>query len=669
MRLLLLTLVLWLGPTVAGSWAVAPSRSFEYLYVESNSGDASGGHVAICFDAQCYHFQQDEAQTIRLHRDTAAEFDYHYRLLGNRTIHAMRVQISTPTYDRLRGAFQERLQIQDRQVDVLRSLASDRALLEEIDRHHGEAPGLGVEVPGSAYFVADEGAAAVRRWPGTERAAVLERLAERVGAAYGSDYIERRTAALQAAIGALRPEVETEALPQAGRLPSGPAGFATRHRDLLSGWLALAVLRAAPALRAGTYHTAADSDFVLTPAEIEVLRVRAERQAGALLGLLASQRPDWGYPLMVGMARLLALQASIDSGSLVVLDDFSTQAPTVTGEVVARHAAVLRQMRDERRADFRAARRAFFAAPSDDETSLSGLEVTANLVVDIDRALAQQVPLRVYTGGLVPARSASRWDWPLPAVPQAAVAGAVATARAREDAYRAALVRLYPYDLFSHNCVTEIFRTMDTALASAANPAADPDHAGVASAAALGGHVEWRGTLNFIPFVSARAVEQAYRVTERVERPSYRRIALADMKRRESRWRVELRESNVLTARSYSYNHDDPLFLFFTDNVVWRRPLYGVANLVVGIGGVLTGVALLPVDGGSTLRAGLSGVLFSVPEIAFVNIRKGSLAYAPRSWLSDGATPGLSVGQPARGADASTTACPADRQVVEQCGS
>ena len=45
---------------------------------------------------------------------------------------------------------------------------------------------------------------------------------------------------------------------------------------------------------------------------------------------------------------------------------------------------------------------------------------------------------------------------------------------------------------------------------------------------------------------------------------------------------------------------------------------------------LLAGVFTLAVDRGDLLRAGLRGVLFSLPELAFFNIRKGSLLVAPR---------------------------------------
>jgi hypothetical protein len=83
------------------------------------------------------------------------------------------------------------------------------------------------------------------------------------------------------------------------------------------------------------------------------------------------------------------------------------------------------------------------------------------------------------------------------------------------------------------------------------------------------------------------------------------------------------------------------------DCLYLRRPLYGIANLAVGIGGTLAGIAWLPVDHGATLRAGLNGALFSVPELAFINIRKGSFAFAPRHWMgNDGARSSESQSMP-----------------------
>jgi hypothetical protein len=52
-----------------------------------------------------------------------------------------------------------------------------------------------------------------------------------------------------------------------------------------------------------------------------------------------------------------------------------------------------------------------------------------------------------------------------------------------------------------------------------------------------------------------------------------------------------------------------------------------MANLVTGVGATLAGVAALPFDRGKTLWAGLKSIVFSLPELAFFNIRKGSFDY------------------------------------------
>ena len=100
---------------------------------------------------------------------------------------------------------------------------------------------------------------------------------------------------------------------------------------------------------------------------------------------------------------------------------------------------------------------------------------------------------------------------------------------------------------------------------------------------------------------------------------------------RENPLRVWLRECNVLTSTIYPRNADDSFFLLFTDDVVAPRPLLGTVNLAAGLGAAVAGVPLLPFDGGRMLVAGLRGAIFSLPELAFVNLRKGSFDHVPRA--------------------------------------
>jgi hypothetical protein len=177
--------------------------------------------------------------------------------------------------------------------------------------------------------------------------------------------------------------------------------------------------------------------------------------------------------------------------------------------------------------------------------------------------------------------------------------------------------------------VTEIFRTIDVALAATlSNP--DAEAIRRESTRRLGGYVEVDYTFTFIPATSALAVGDAYAVAETIDVPSYRLAALGRMYRQDNAARVYLRESNTLTSTLYRRNPSDSAFLFFTDDMIAIRPLLGAVNIVAGLGVSAAGLFALPIDGGDLLRAGLRGVLFSLPELAFFNIRKGSLIFAPR---------------------------------------
>jgi hypothetical protein len=196
----------------------------------------------------------------------------------------------------------------------------------------------------------------------------------------------------------------------------------------------------------------------------------------------------------------------------------------------------------------------------------------------------------------------------LRAAGDAAARTARAYARAVDDHYR--------YDLVRRNCVTETFRTIDATL----GPDAD---------AALGARIgvdAWHA----IPAVATRAVRRSWRVASTDVTPSYRSERVAALARAGNPIAVRLRESNTLTSTVYRRTRDDSVFLFFTDDALPLRPLLGAANLGVGVGASVAGALVSPFDGGTLFLAGLQGMLWSVPELFFVNVRKGSFDWVPR---------------------------------------
>jgi hypothetical protein len=165
---------------------------------------------------------------------------------------------------------------------------------------------------------------------------------------------------------------------------------------------------------------------------------------------------------------------------------------------------------------------------------------------------------------------------------------------------------------------------MESAVARAAPPGVPLEDA---LGRRLGGRVSLDGSLSFIPFLSAAAVDAHLAVAETAELPSYRLDRVARLEAAHGRLGTWLREGNTLTSTIYRRNPDDSFFVFFTDDTVALRPILGAVNLVAAAGASVVGLATLPLDHGARLRAALRGALFSLPELAFVNIRKGSFTH------------------------------------------
>jgi hypothetical protein len=198
-----------------------------------------------------------------------------------------------------------------------------------------------------------------------------------------------------------------------------------------------------------------------------------------------------------------------------------------------------------------------------------------------------------------------------PATPQAELRASLAAARRRLHALRGDLRAERRYGLLERNCATGIIETLNASLGSARSA----EHA-------LGGRLEAGDGLGFVPFVLFGQVRERLAVT-RVERiASYRERRLRAQ--RDASWLGSIREATTLTSSIYRPRADDTSFLLFTDDVFWARPAFGLVNLGWGLADGLAGVVTAPLDRGRRFRRGFSGAFFSLPELAWVNVRKGS---------------------------------------------
>jgi hypothetical protein len=546
-----------------------------------------------------------------------------------------RIPVSDETYRLIRDEFARRHMVQDQHLRARAAFAADRKLLATLlARSTRSAPEEPIPLEGVGFFFEQARAPDARPDPAPQaEAPALVALRARVVEAHGEGFIDAAMDRIRGQLLELGPEERPRPRDlSAEQAPASAYGFAGRYQDLFVSLLSLEVLRDARPLRMdGVTGTDGDGPS-LDDADRELIGRLTGALESSLVRLLRSSRPDRGFPLLVGMARLIALDEARRAGTWRFLDAFPADAPVIPAGRIRERPGLTEALLAEAREDFAAAHARLVARAESHavpEADFVALETAGNRLIETSRTVDGRRPMRLAPGLRVPSRPAVLAEPIAPSVTDEALARHAATAREHEAAYESELRRLYGYNVVTRNCVTEIFRTIDAALAATlAEP--DPDGIRRESTRRLGGYVDPQGPLTFIPAAAALAVRDAYAGVETVEIPSYRLAALARMYRQDNVARVYLRESNTLTSTLYRRHPADSAFLFFTDDMIAIRPLLGVLNLVAGVGVSAAGLFALPIDGGDLLGEGLRGMLFSLPELAFFNIRKGSLLWAPR---------------------------------------
>lgn len=155
------------------------------------------------------------------------------------------------------------------------------------------------------------------------------------------------------------------------------------------------------------------------------------------------------------------------------------------------------------------------------------------------------------------------------------------------------------YSLFTKNCVTELLAELKE-VSGADLPVENPTISGL-----------------FIPFFSERYVADALGSGERIHYRSYRNELLLVE-------RDPVTEMSTISSRYYVWNERDSWFLFFAENRPVARPLFGVVNLFFGGAQSLIGFGAVPFDRGQRLSRGIRGMAFSLSEVAFISVRKGT---------------------------------------------
>ncbi len=622
--------------------ALTSAASFGYLYIESSEGNSSGGHSAIQFGDEIYHYQHHDSGLIRLLRQDKQEFHFLYRFLQNRRIHLSHIEVSEETFNRLKEYFKLQFLAQDQQFKQLNDLHKDRLLLRHL---------LYQQSPDDSFLDADFSAVLQLNGVGlfyagqefdnkkndwhtrkvngvqSQSSNTIAMLHKKIGQAYGQDYLSNRREEINTQIKALMPGhwPETKTILSKDNFPPAINSFADSYTNYLTGLAAIKVLMEQQPLRTDAFFITQES---VSPEDKEVLVRLRDQLALSFLKSVNSGRPDWGYAVMVNMARLIAIDLSLQRGQWVFIDDFAQDSEWIGADQFARHGEQMQVQIKDALANFIQSRKAVLNPEGSSEANYSILEMSANRYFELLKGKHNKA-VRYIGEKALPTRSISLPDWTAPQLTQQRIKNALSELDDYEDKFFKELTEHYRYNLITRNCVTELFRTINQSLLQQRKANADPSkQAGLLmeeSMNLLGGNIS--ATYNFIPFVSFQSVQNHYNVTTSEVLNSYRSQQLEKLSTRSEGLMDVLRESNTFTSTLYAYNPEDAFFVFFTDDNLVMRPIFGAFNTVAGIGQSLFGFLSWPFDAGKNLKSGATGILMSLPELVFLNMRKGSYKY------------------------------------------
>ena len=607
-----MTAAFWLAAFLllgaGGAQAEEPARFVDYVYVDANEGSASGGHVALRLGDRTFHFGYQDPGVLRIDRSESERFDRVYGMLENRNREISRLRVSSQTFDLLRSSFNERYLRETAEFALLEGLARDRQFF--LDWREGSP---GVALRGAGYF---------RTQGAGERARggnAISRLRARVLRHHGEDFLARRISEARAELDALpsRAENPASSLAAPGQHPSRGYGLSAAATDARGRIEAFTVLRQGATLDPRAVVRLDSGDFAIDRRSHAWMAAFAQRLEGELADAAASSRPDSGFVLLVGMARLLALEETMRSGQLVVLDVFPFDSFRLSVAEVEARGGRLSEITPQVQAELQRVGEVVATNARVRESDYAALEAIVNRYAELTRAQATGADLRASPGRLLPERARRRQISFKERPADAVLERRVAELEALADTQSRRLDDAHHYNILTHNCASEIFAQIERAFAEEGASASE------VSRARLGGHVPPGRGLEFIPFVAADTVQSHYELAGIEKIPSYRVQRVEEMASREGGF-SRLRESNTLTSTVYAPNRLDSSFLFFTDDVFLLRPFFGVANIFYGLGAAVVGLPLAPFDHANLLVSGLRGVAFSVPELAFANIRKGS---------------------------------------------
>lgn len=581
----------------------------DFIYINSSVGEAAGGHAAIRLDQNVYHFQLYEEGYFLLVKQGWKDFRFEYNDLQNRTLYIVSIPVDEDIFHQIQLQFNRRLLVQENKFSQLAQLHREATFWKS-----GQAS---LQIPGLGYFVGQSpnNSSALQL-----RQQIVEHLGDDFFLRQSGYYGERNCLEGQL--------LEPPEINGSASLYTSDIRITGSFQSYYNGRAFTEVLRIldqAVSVDERLLFSQNDGIQKLTADQLNRLYDYRSKLVQSIISQLQTSEHVDAHALLVQTARYQALSQTLETGVLVTIDPFTDAAQQLqVAELVATKVLVrddetsvkpvkrsyLEQLQYERKRDLSIAKHTFFTSSEDGDIAYTMLEKANGELYELQNIAPDQKLVRVEGVNQLPDKIGSvteSFEWSPEKI----------NAYSEQIAERIAwlenlIMENYGYNLFTRNCVTELFETIYSTFNS-------KDEA----IQYLNGYMHPGAGFSFVPFRSFDMAAEAFRTASVEILPSYRQRYLELLESEKGFW-ATVSESSTLLSAIYEPWEQDTVFLFFTDDVLLLRPVYGLGNilyeLLAGVGGILK----LPVDGGILLKRSLKGVVFSLPEIGFINIRKGT---------------------------------------------
>lgn len=589
----------------------AQANIIQFLYIEAGEGSASGGHVALQIGEDVYHYQYDNA-LIRLFKHNAEAFRVNYQLKENRTIHVADIQVIESVFDQISSHFKVKFLAQKQQLKQLQAVQQDKALLQALlfskfgkpIARDSEAENL-PQLYGAGLFYGDADLAGKNTSfscdTSTSSPTILAGLNRQLEKQYGKAYLSRRITLLKHSLTTLSPIDKL----------NDHYGFSEHYADLLNGLLALQVIQIQSPLAGGACFQLKVATLSLADKAINKAKAFQQDLLQTALSLLKSNRPDWGYALFVTLARLVAIEHSIQTRQWTFLDDSDVKEAALPNQQFRLYAGLINKQRQDDLKHLEEAVSNFIDKPNGLERTYGNLEMAANRYQQWLNG-ERNGELRYRSEQPLPKKSLAPSQFLATGLSVTQLKSALQDKETEVENLLATEYDRNAYHLLGKNCVNALFALLDESVSGQ-------------SKEFLGGFIDPATTI--VPFQAFDSVLETYCVVKSSELAAYRQQKLANLYQREIDSVVFAREANIFSSSLYKHNPDDAWFVFFTDDTVLLRPLFGAVNTLAATGQSVFGLLSWPFNGDKDIKLGARGILTSLPELAFFNIRKGSYPF------------------------------------------